>query len=82
MVASVNDKFINVSAHTSYLYLVKERISKTTFRDQSRTTKPQLNPLGSPRRMIQILRISTRCWAGRPLYYEVKNPVNIKPGTC
>ena len=53
MVASVNDKFINVSAHTSYLYLVKERISKTTFRDQSRTTKPQLNPLGSPRRMIQ-----------------------------
>ena len=27
MVASVNDKFINVSAHTSYLYLVKERIS-------------------------------------------------------
>jgi hypothetical protein len=24
MVAFVNDKFINMSAHTSYLYLVKE----------------------------------------------------------
>jgi len=31
MVASVNDKFINVSAHTSYLYLVKELFQRSHF---------------------------------------------------
>ena len=46
MVAFVNDKFTNMSAHTSYLYLVKELnhfpvIATGTFRNQSRTETPR-----------------------------------------
>ena len=45
MVASVIGKFTNTSAHTSYLFLVKEQSSTVAFRNRSCTTKlTRLNP--------------------------------------
>ena len=62
MVAFVNGKFTNASAHTSYLYLVKEL--------PAQKKAPQLKPFRfSPRRWTQLTNL-TQCWAGRPLYID------------
>ena len=70
MVAFVNGKFINVSAHTSYLILLKN-IPHT----KSTTAKS----LSDRRAGRFILESATRCWAGRPLYSESEISVNAAP---
>jgi hypothetical protein len=70
MVAFVNGKFINVSAHTSYLILLKNYPHKKS------TTAKSLSDRRAGR---FILESATRCWAGRPLYSESEITVNAVP---
>ena len=80
MVASVIGKFTNTSAHTSYLYLVKEPIQRLRFA----TVPTQANPRGSTLSVRRaggfVFRISTRCRSGPPLYIDSFITVNVPPG--
>ena len=77
MVASVIGKFTNTSAHTSYLFFVKEHFQRLPF-----ATAPAQKSRGSTlsvRRAGRFsFRISTRCRAGPPLYIDSWNTVNVQ----
>ena len=60
MVASNIGIITNTSAHTSYLYLVKQLYPYKQ--------NPRLNPLGSPRRTIQFQNLNP-VLVGPPIIY-------------
>jgi hypothetical protein len=79
MVASVIGKFTNTSAHTSYLFLVKEHFSTIAFRNRPRTSKTaRLNPFGSPRRKIRFQNLSPLL-VGPAIIYDSQFTVNVQP---
>jgi hypothetical protein len=79
MVASVIGKFTNTSAHTSYLFLVKEHFPTAAFRDRPRTSKiARLNPFGSPRRKIRFQNLNP-VLVGPAIIYDSCLTVNVQP---
>lgn len=84
MVAFVNDKFINMSAHTSYLYLVKEPDHISVIHNRAHfVTGPAHKRHGltlSDRRAGRFkLQNLHPVLDGRPLYIDDENSVNDKP---
>ena len=82
MVASVDGKFTNASAHTSYLYLVKEPIQRLHFATVPTQADPRGSTLSVRRAGGFVFRISTRCRSGPPLYIDSQNTVNVPPEIC
>ncbi len=78
MVALFHHKFHDTSAHTSYLYFVKDLHSTDCISRSVPRTKNTTAVTLSDRRVVRLkLESNTNALVGRPLYVKLKISVNV-----